>query len=210
MLYVISKDNRDRYQHILTQMWKDRHALFVDQLGWALTTDGIHEKDTYDKDDTIYIVSINNEGELQGSFRLLPTNKPHLMSDHFENLCAEGILRGDTIWEVSRFYSTTPPKRNLLRNQCAGDLLTGMMEYALIMGVSHYTFVVSMAIFPLVLQAGWDIEPLGLPTIHDEELIIAYKVTVTPQGYQSLKAKKNIKGSLIQNLHEIAPMATSA
>src|ERR1700754_3462299 len=81
-----------------------RYKIFIEQLGWQLPTrDGI-EQDQFDLDDTLYVVGIDEAGEIHGCARLLPTSNPYLLSEIFPHLVAPAMPPcSDSIWELSRF-----------------------------------------------------------------------------------------------------------
>jgi N-acyl-L-homoserine lactone synthetase len=83
-----------------------RHAVFVQALGWDLTSRDGQEQDQYDGPDAIYGIALDERSNITGFARLLPTTRPYLLADVFPQLL-DGAAppRSETIWEVSRFAS---------------------------------------------------------------------------------------------------------
>ena len=84
-----------------------RHRIFVERLGWQLQTKDGGELDQFDRPDrpdTIYVIAQNDEGQVIGCARLLPTLRPYLLSDIFPQLL-NGMEppRSPEVWELSRF-----------------------------------------------------------------------------------------------------------
>lgn len=81
-----------------------RYKIFIEQLGWQLPTrDGI-EQDQFDLDDTLYVIGIDEAGEIHGCARLLPTSNPYLLSEIFPHLVAPAMPPcSESVWELSRF-----------------------------------------------------------------------------------------------------------
>lgn len=81
-----------------------RHRVFVDTLGWDLDTEDGVESDQFDRPDTVYVVARDDQGNINGCARLLPTNRPYLLGDVFPQLL-NGLAPpcSAEVWEISRF-----------------------------------------------------------------------------------------------------------
>lgn len=81
-----------------------RHKVFVERLGWPLQTDGKVELDQFDRSDTLYVVAQDEDGDVFGCARLLPTTGPYLLGEVFPQLL-NGLPspRSPDVWELSRF-----------------------------------------------------------------------------------------------------------
>lgn len=83
-----------------------RHRVFVERLGWRLQSFADAEQDQFDREDTVYVVSKNEHGEITGCARLLPTTQPYLLSEVFPQLLNGMTPPGSPdVWELSRFAS---------------------------------------------------------------------------------------------------------
>lgn len=81
-----------------------RYQVFVERLGWPLHTENGMESDQFDHPDTIYVVSQDEQGEITGCARLLPTTGPYLLGEVFPQLLNGLPLPcSPDIWELSRF-----------------------------------------------------------------------------------------------------------
>ncbi|WP_262691149.1 acyl-homoserine-lactone synthase [Kordiimonas aestuarii] len=204
MIHVVSAHNKAEYKSYLRQLWQQRYDVFVEKMGWSLDcADGI-ERDQFDRPDTVYLLCIDEKDRLKGGMRLLPTTKPHLMSDLFPHLCAEGVPSGDTTWEISRFYSLTGRHMMLERDKTASELICGLYEYALMNRIEKVSCVASMVLFPTILKAGWDVTPLGLPTVTDDEVILAFLIDLNERDYKTVAQNRKITESVLYapNLRE--------
>src|SRR5438046_785002 len=84
-----------------------RHAVFVERLGWNLpgVKDGL-ETDQFDRPDTVHVLGRKDGGAFCGCARLLPTNRPYLLSEVFPELMRGAPLPSSCdVWEISRFCS---------------------------------------------------------------------------------------------------------
>ena len=68
---------------------------------------------------------------------------------------------GSNIWEISRFYVLPPTRRPKDRVKAAAEVLSGMVELALLYEVDQITMVSYMANMPLIVGLGFDVMPLG-------------------------------------------------
>lgn len=96
----------DRAPHIagqLDSMFRLRHEVFGLRLAWDVGSAGGRERDIFDDLDPVYIVC-EQEGEVLGSWRLLPTTGPYMLKDVFPQLLygATAPVAPD-VWEISRF-----------------------------------------------------------------------------------------------------------
>jgi N-acyl-L-homoserine lactone synthetase len=80
-----------------------RKALFVDALGWDLTTFGDRESDQFDTDAAVHCALYRGD-QIMGGFRALPTSGDYLVRSVFPQLATLRAYpsRAD-VWEISRF-----------------------------------------------------------------------------------------------------------
>ncbi|MFD2272858.1 acyl-homoserine-lactone synthase [Undibacterium arcticum] len=62
------------------------------------------ELDQFDRPDTLYVATQDDEGQVNGCARLLPTDRPYLLGEVFPELM-NGLVPPCTpdVWELSRF-----------------------------------------------------------------------------------------------------------
>lgn len=161
MIRILNYDERESEARAFETMFEDRKALFVDLLGWDVPVVGDRfEIDAFDRDGTIYIVALDDEGEHQGSLRLLPTDRPHLLDSLFSGLCPLGIPAGAHVLEITRLCL---PSRLGARSRLAvrNALISVMVDHALVHGAGRLTGLVEAGFRKEVLAMGWLAEPLG-------------------------------------------------
>lgn len=109
-----------------------RHKVFVDMLKWDLSCiDGI-EMDQFDRPDTVYVISRDRQGEINGCARLLPTTSPYLLGDVFPELMNDlPIPRSNEIWELSRFAAVDFCGENVISaGQFSSHVTLGLLDEA--------------------------------------------------------------------------------
>jgi acyl-homoserine lactone synthase len=157
-------------------MFEDRKRLFVDLLSWDVpVVDERFEIDGFDGDDAIYLVAEDGEGGHLGSMRLLPTNRPHILSALFPALCEEGVPTGETIFEITRLCLPArlrAARRLAVRNR----LISAMIDHATALGIAALTGVVSADFREQVLAMGWRCAALGPDTTIGGQRLGAFRI----------------------------------
>jgi acyl-homoserine lactone synthase len=142
-------------------MFEDRKRLFVDLLGWDLKIKQDRwEIDGFDGDDAVYLIAVDQLGDHIGSLRLLPSERPHILSTLFPDLCPEGVPTGPATFEVTRLCLPVrlgAAERLRIRNA----LITAMVDHALCAGITRLTGVVETGFLAQILSMGWRCTTLG-------------------------------------------------
>lgn len=190
MVDVVTANNRHKFQGMVDAMHVDRKRIFVDALKWNIpVVDGKYEIDQFDNEDAVYLLALDGKKETHlGSVRLLPSSKPHLLGDVFPTLCDNGVPRGDDIWEITRLC-TAPQLRGRDAWFARSALAVGMVEFALLYGISKYTCVAEMSWLSSIMAVGWECEPLGLPKEIHGEMVGALVISITPATLQLFRMK---------------------
>lgn len=81
-----------------------RHRVFVEILQWNIHTESETEFDDFDNSHTVYLAAQNEQGDIAGVARLLPTTTPYLLRDVFPQLMGgQPAPCSPDVWELSRF-----------------------------------------------------------------------------------------------------------
>src|SRR5437899_5467935 len=89
---------------MLVVLARYRHRVFVERMGWKLPSMHRMELDQFDRADTHYVVALKPTGELVGTGRLLPTDRPYLLGEVFPQLLGSTPPpNSPDVWELSRF-----------------------------------------------------------------------------------------------------------
>lgn len=154
---------------LMTDLARYRHKVFVEKLGWQLKCEYGLEYDQFDRDDTIYVVAKNDDDQIVGTARLLPTSRPYLLGEVFPQLL-NGQLPpcSDDIWELSRFAavdfdSKATSALGQFSSETAIDLLKQSMETASRVGARRVITVSPLGIERLLRRAGFEAARAGPP-----------------------------------------------
>jgi acyl-homoserine lactone synthase len=200
MMFVVNAGNRSLFRAEILQMHRQRKAVFVDVAGWNVPVVGDLEIDSYDGSDTTYLIAKETPSseEVLASVRLLPTTRPHLMSDLFVTACRGVPPRGPRIWEASRFCISHRIASRRVRLQLLWQTVCGVIETALLFGVEQVTFVANAALLPLTLNCGWRATTLG-PTLPDgDDQITAVAAAISVDALHTVRRRFDIAGPVIR------------
>ena len=169
---------------LLTNLARYRYKVFIETLGWELETKNGEELDQFDRPDTLYVVSEDDAGNVNGCARLLPTNQPYLLGDIFpELLNGMPIPCSSDVWELSRFAavdfnSRTTSALAQFSSDIAINLLRESIACAAAHGAKRLITVSPVGIERLLRRAGFRSHRAGPPMIIDGHPIFACWIEV--------------------------------
>lgn len=171
---------------VLRNMFAARKSVFIDLLKWDIPAlAGQFEIDQFDTSDARYLIITDDAGAHLASARLLPTTKPHILSDLFPHLCAGPVPQGDTIMEITRFCLSRD-LRAAQRRTARDHLVFALAHFALDQGVTSYTGVAELPWMRQIMDFGWRCRPLGIPMPGPNGLLGALKIDIDAQTPASL------------------------
>ena len=147
-------------------MYRLRHEVFHDRLGWEVTTDNGMEHDEFDHADPVYVLAKGDEDEVLGCWRLLPTMGPNMLKDTFPQLLhGQRAPQQSDVWELSRFAVTVP------KYESAGfgfseipiRMMQALFRFAQHNGITRYVTVTTVAVERLIRRLGVNVTRVGPP-----------------------------------------------
>jgi acyl homoserine lactone synthase len=174
-----------------------RHSIFVDRLGWDLPIKNGKENDQFDRDDTVYVIAKNKDGDVAGCARLLPTTSPYLLKDVFPELMNGTPIPSDKdIWELSRFSSSdiSPLGTTMTRMEAAlhtKNLLGSTVLTASQHGAKRIILVTSTAVERLLTRLKTNSHRVGPPIMIDNQLIVACWIEIDQKTCDALNVQDN-------------------
>ncbi len=164
---------------LFEQMGHYRREVFINRLGWELNTINGIELDEFDGPDAVYVCSQDEDGNVNGVARLLPTTGPYLMEKVFPQLWAGNEMPCDPkIWELSRFAMVDPAKSERVSIHqasatSASTLLRQVIQAAITNGANSLITVSPVAMERLLHLNGFDVRRAGVSTFHRKSCIVA-------------------------------------
>lgn len=201
MIDLVLPETRFGFAAALMEMHHDRKQVFVDRFGWRLPAKGSWlEVDQFDDDYAIYLLARSPEGRHQGSVRLLPSSRPHMLSTLFSHLCPAGVPSGDDCWEISRLVTNPADATGNTVLKVHRLLALALVEFALDNGIARYTLVAESHRVPALLSVGWRVTPLGLPTTVEGELVQALQIELEPETLRDMRRRLRIEQPVLRVL----------
>lgn len=169
-----------------------RHRVFVEALGWLLPTKGPLEHDQFDRDDTLYVIARDAEGEVCGCARLLPTTKAYLLGDVFPELMnGFPVPHNQRIWELSRFSTMPVGEASTISREEARirfcTLFAAVVETAVAHGATRLIAVTAMGVERILRSIGIHAHRAGPPRSIDGKPTLALWVELDGQTYHALR-----------------------
>ena len=178
-MYVFKGRQEELPVGLYSKVANYRHKVFVERLGWQLKTFGNMEQDQFDRDDTIYVISRDEYGDISGCARLLPTTQPYLLGEVFPQLLnGMSIPNSPDVWELSRFAAVdinakATPEAGQFSSPIALMLLHETITFAAEKGAKRVITVTGVGAERLLKRAGINAHRVGPPIIIDGHPILA-------------------------------------
>lgn len=81
-----------------------RYRVFIETLGWQMDTPPGIERDRFDQPETVHVIVRDEQHDIVGYARLLPTTGPYLLGEMFPQLMnGQPPPCSEEVWELSRF-----------------------------------------------------------------------------------------------------------
>ena len=164
---------------LFTDVAHYRYKVFIETLGWDLQTRNGEELDQFDHPDTLYVVSQNDDGLVNGCARLLPTTGPYLLGEVFPELMnGLPVPSSPDIWELSRFAAVDFSNQSTsalsqFSSEITVNLLKESIRFAAANGARRLITVSPIGIERLLRRLGVHCHRAGPPMIIDGHPIFA-------------------------------------
>jgi len=178
-MYVVKGKQENLPAGLYSKVATYRHRVFVEQLGWQLQTFGCTEQDQFDRNDTIYVISKDEHGDITGCARLLPTTSPYLLGEIFPQLLnGMEIPKSPDVWELSRFASVDfNTKTSFALGQFSSPITLALLHESIAVaaenGAKRIITVSPVGVERLLHRAGVHAHRAGPPMIIDGYPIFA-------------------------------------
>lgn len=150
----------------LEEMFRLRHTVFRERLGWDVNGAQGQERDPYDDLAPVYIIArSSDQRKVEGCWRILSTTGPYMLKDTFSEL-----LRGEpapvdsNVWELSRF-AVSPVSRYDCRQAHFGcvtlNLMRSLADFARDHDVQSFVTVTSVALERMMRNMGIPLRRFG-------------------------------------------------
>ncbi|MBU6464188.1 MAG: GNAT family N-acetyltransferase [Bradyrhizobium sp.] len=173
-IHIVTAENIGSYAEAMEQAYRLRHAVFVEEMGWndLRRPDG-REIDQFDDGRAVHILYLDGD-QLVGYQRMLPSMRPHLLSEVMPHLCDGDFPVGPHIWEWTRYCVTKEHRDRGRMLSLAGNLLlSAIVEWGLESGVSKIIIEMNPIWLLRLVQLHFRVTPLGIPQKAGKDSIVA-------------------------------------
>lgn len=204
MIKLIYGHERQDFPELVDAMHKLRKQVFHERLKWEVNVEGDWEIDSFDREGPLYILSIDGDGRLQGSLRLLPTTGPNMLRDVFWQLTKEiGAVSNPMIWESSRFCIRLPGGKDQrdtrLISKATVELIAGMGEVGLLAGLDHIVTVYDAFLRRIIRQTGCKEDLIGEPARFGRVMAYAGLFEINTIDIEAFKRVWNLPERLVES-----------
>jgi len=173
-IHIVTAENIGAYSDAMEQAYRLRHAVFVEEMGWSnLARPDGREIDQFDDGRAVHMLYLEGE-RLIGYQRMLPSMRPHLLSEVLPHLCDGDFPVGPHIWEWTRYCVTKEHRdRGRMLSPAGNLLLSAIVEWGLESGVSRIIIEMNPIWLLRLVQLHFRVTPLGIPQETGKESIVA-------------------------------------
>jgi acyl-homoserine lactone synthase len=173
-IHIVTAENIGSYAQAMEQVYRLRHSVFVEEMGWSdLRRPDGREIDQFDDGRALHMLYLEGD-RLMGYQRMLPSMRPHLLSEVMPQLCDGDFPVGPHIWEWTRYCVTKEHRdRGRMLSPAGNLLLSAIVEWGLESGVSRIIIEMNPIWLLRLVQLHFRVTPLGIPQDAGKESIVA-------------------------------------
>ena len=211
MLKLIQSHQYIENAELMNKMFRIRAKVFKERLNWEVEVKDGYERDCFDDLNPLYLLSVDDNGELLGCLRLLPTTGPNMLRDVFNILIPDGKIESPLIWESSRFCINPDIRHNTrdietaFVNRVTIELLSGIAEVGLAAGLNFVVTVYDARMARLLKRVNCPADVVGGPIKIGKVMTYASLFEVSEQMWRRLAQQIGLQKteSIQQELHYV-------
>jgi acyl-homoserine lactone synthase len=215
MIHAVSLANQHLYARQLDQMFRMRHAYYIEGHRWAgLTSTGGKETDEFDDEHAVYLMSLDPFGDVAASVRLNPTTRPTLLRK-FAAWSDEPLPERESVWDISRWIAAPQHRRSTNPRWPSNhqrELMIGILEFCLSRGLTHLTMLSELRLAERIASYGWPVRRLGAPREYEggKGTAVAAEMEVGQHVLVLTRAKTGVLGQMLVEIdpEKFSPVAT--
>ncbi|MCK4712933.1 MAG: autoinducer synthase [Marinosulfonomonas sp.] len=159
MIIIVDSLNKDQHKGLLKDMHRLRARVFEGRLGWDVSVVDGQEIDKFDMLDPAHVISVDADGNVLGSMRLLQTTGPHMLADVFAPILdGQPPLRSSSVWEATRFCVDTAAlgrgKGPNTISYVTSEVMIGAFEFGLQSGIKDAVAVIDPIMDRVLKRSG--------------------------------------------------------
>jgi acyl-homoserine lactone synthase len=191
VLYALTTEELMQRPDLWEAVHRLRHRIFVEEMGWQdLDRDDGLEIDQFDHEEAVHHIVIRN-GEVAGYQRMLPTTRPHLLTEILTDLFVDEPPSGPNVWELTR-YAVAPDYRDGRRgvSTVGTELIAGFVEWGLPRGVNQVIIEFEPMWVLRALQLHFLARPLGYQRTYGRQQVVATLLTFNERTLEVVRERR--------------------
>jgi len=201
MLMVIPGSDISRHAALMDRVFRFRHSIFVEEKGWIelRQPDGL-ERDRFDDIHAIHQICLRGD-DIVGYQRLLPTTRPHLLSEVLTDLCHRRPPRGPRVFEWTRFC--VAPGSREMRPRADGpflELAQGVVEWGMAHRVDTVTAAIDWRLMMIAMQLRFFVRPLGFLKRIGRDEVVALRMSFNRETLATIRQARGCEDPVLPNL----------
>jgi acyl-homoserine lactone synthase len=214
MIHAVGEVNKHLYAPQLDQMFRMRHAFYVEGHAWSgLTSVEGRETDEFDDEHAIYLISIDASADVAASVRLNPTRGPTLLHK-FADYSDEPVPRAESVWDISRWIAAPTHRRAdhpRWPSNHQRELIVGILEFCESRRLTHLVMLAELRLAERIAAYGWPLRHLGKPRTYEagKGTAVAAEIAVGPRVLALTRARTGITQSILVEIdpgQRVAPV----
>ncbi len=192
MIYALSTTELADQPDLWEEVHRLRHKIFVEEMGWDdLRRSDRMEIDQFDHEEAVHHLCMRN-GRVAGYQRMLPTTRPHLLTDVLQDLCEGTSPKGANIFELTR-YAVAPAYRDGRRgvSTVGTELIAGFVEWGLQNAVDQVIIEFEPMWVLRALQLSFLARPLGYQRTYGRQQVVATLLTFNEKTLEVVRDRRN-------------------
>jgi len=188
MIEIIDASNIHLHAEAMEQAYRLRHEVFVGEMGWTdLARPDGREIDQFDDDRAVHMIC-RRDGQVIGYQRMLPTTRPHLLSEVMPQLCEVERPVGLHVWEWTRYCVAKQHRdRGRKLSPIGNALLTGIVEWGLATGMDRVVIEMNPIWLLRLAELKFLPLPLGIPKDISGDNVMAVEARFDRRTLQMLR-----------------------
>lgn len=205
MIHVVSLANQHLYARQLDQMFRMRHAYYIEGHGWSgLTSQDGKETDEFDDQHAVYLMSLDPFGHVAASVRLNPTLAPTLLKK-FADWSDETLPELESVWDISRWIAAPEHRRATNPRWPSNhqrELMIGILEFCLSRGLTHLTMLAESRLAERIATYGWPLRYLGAPREYEggKGIAVTAEIEVGQHVLAHTRAKTGVMAPMLVDI----------
>lgn len=202
MFIIVQAHEYERYRHLMKQMFILRKKVFYDTLNWDVTINVDQERDRYDDLHPAYLFWCdNNQKELYGVIRLMPTTGPTLLYDVFRDTFPDIVsFEAPGIWEGTRMCldenKLTRDMPGLTAARGFSLLLLALCEVAIAHGIRWMVSNYEPQMKRIYRRTGIDVNELGRADKYGKYPVCCGQFEVSQHVLQTMRSRLGVSAPL--------------